>query len=202
MRTILRGTEAATLELSGEIDAAVPAPFTPTGEASLLLFAMRDLALDGIRWPAFDYHEALWRIGVRLDGVPAWFAVRCDIDSPVVRAIGRRLVRYPTRGARFAWDASRWRVDTDDGKLAVEVADRSADADAAPPRRTFVPSGERVFEIPWREVPAPTCAVARVAIADDALSTTSFGAPVRWSTTARALAGRVHMCGIATPLRG
>ena len=110
----LRGTEALTLEVGASLPSSraremVPARFAvPSAEGgdargSLLFFRMTGLAMDGLPFPSFDYGEALWRISVRLssaDDALAWFAVACDIDNPIVRALGARLVRYPTRAAK------------------------------------------------------------------------------------------------------
>ena len=125
MRTILKGTETDTLELGGTLPASarsiVPAPLeVPDGplHVDVLFFAMRGLALRGMPWPTFDYQEALWRVAVRIDGEPGWFAVACDLDSPTIRAFGRRVVRYPVRVARFD---QRWSVDTAVGALSTRV---------------------------------------------------------------------------------
>ena len=127
MATILRGTETDTLEIRGVLsDGArpeIPAPLALPGdriEVDVLFFAMHGLALRGLPWPAFDYTEALWRIGVEVDGKPAWLAVACDIDRAMIRALGRRIVRYPTRVASFG---ERWSVETSEGKLSVPQSD-------------------------------------------------------------------------------
>jgi hypothetical protein len=198
--TILRGTEADTLELDGALAGAqvhVPAPLTCADSpmrVNILLFAMRGLTVRGVPWPRFDYHEALWRIAVELDGEPAWLATACDLDSPVIRALGRRIVRYPTRVARFA---GRWSVEAAGGALAVELAETEHAPAAQPPRRTLVTDRGCVYEIPWQEIAAPVRRTARVALVTDTLSAITFESRATWSETGLVHRGRIHMCGVA-----
>jgi hypothetical protein len=186
LTTILRGTESDTLELEGTLlDGA---------RVSLLFFAMSGLKLRGVPWPGFDYNEALWRTDARIEGEPAWLAVACDLDSALVRAFGRRIVRYPTRVARFT---GRWSVENDAGVFSVRAIPAASSPDPMAARRTLVRDGGRVWEIPWQEIPAPERHVAKVEVLSDSLSEPTFGARVEWSSRGLVHRGRTHMCGIA-----
>lgn len=182
MKTILRGTEKETLEISGTL---------PDGtEVGILFFAMSGLKLRGTPF-GFDYNEALWR---RAEGEDAWLTVACDLDSAMIRAFGRRIVRYPARRASFD---GRWSVRTDNGSLSVQVTEQNESPDPIRPRRTLAREGDRTWEIPWEEIPAPFRRVAKVEILSDTLSEPTFGARVEWSSAGLVHRGRIHMCGIA-----
>ena len=202
----LRGTEALTLEVGASLPSSraremVPARFAvPSAEGgdargSLLFFRMTGLAMDGLPFPSFDYGEALWRISVRLssaDDALAWFAVACDIDNPIVRALGARLVRYPTRAAKIIASEAKWKV----GALELKVSD--VDVGEIPTlRRTFVASGERIYEIPWDEIPPARARSVRVAVVNDGLVRKTFGEGAKLDETGIVHRGRVHMCGLA-----
>ena len=199
--TILKGTETETLELDGTLPESarsiVPAPLV-TAEGRLhvnvLCFAMHRLRLQAVPWPTFDYREALWRVAVEHDGEPGWFAIACDLDSATIRAFGRRVVRYPTRVARFD---GRWSVDVNGSTLATRVIEGAESPPAVPARRTFVRDGAHVFEIPWQELAAPERHVAQVEITADSLSEQTFGARASWAPSGLVHRGRIHMCGIA-----
>ncbi|HUJ57519.1 MAG TPA: hypothetical protein VLX92_03475 [Kofleriaceae bacterium] len=199
MRTILRGTEADTLELDGTLAAPppIPAPLELADEparVNLLLFAMRGLALRAVPWPRFDYHEALWRIAVRIRGEPGWLAVACDLDSATIRAFGRRVVRYPTRVARFG---ERWSVDAGGGSLIARVTELADSPPAQPARRTFVRDRDRLYEIPWQEIAAPERRTAAIDVVTDTLSRPTFGDSPAWARSGLVHRGRIHMCGVA-----
>jgi hypothetical protein len=201
VRTILKGTEADTLELDGTLPAAARASIPAQLEVAagplrvnVLFFAMRGLRMRGVPWPTFDYREALWRIAVELDGEPGWLAVACDLDSPMIRAFGRRLVRYPTRVARFN---GRWSVEAAGGAFSTRVIEGAESPEAVPARRTFVRDGGRVYEIPWEEIAAPERHVARVEVLSDSLSEPTFSRPVTWASSGLVHRGRIHQCGIA-----
>jgi len=205
MTTILRGTETDTLELDGALPASarpsVPAPLRIADDpvrVNVLFFAMHGLTVRGIPWPAFDYHEALWRIAVTLDGEPAWFATACDLDSPTIRALGRVVVRYPTRIARFA---GRWSVEVDGRSMSTRVTEGTESPDPVAGRRTFVCDGGRAYEIPWEEIAAPRRCVASVDVVSDSLSEPTFGAGVTWARSGLVHHGRIHMCGVARRIR-
>lgn len=201
MRTILRGIESETLELDGVLSNAppmtLPAPLEPASDppaVNVLFFAMHGLGMRGVPWPAFDYTEALWRMAVRFENAPAWLAIACDIDRPFVRALGRRIVRYPTREARFG---KRWSVDVKGDRFEASVVEGTASPAAHAARRTFVRDAGRLYEIPWEELAAPERRVAQVQIASDSLGERTFGARVTWSPSGLVLRGRTHMCGVA-----
>ncbi len=171
----------------------VPDRFEVEPRASLLLFKMSGLAASFFPLVKFDYAEALWRIAIRHEGEPAWFAVKCDLDHPVVRALGARLVRYPTRAARIVGSEGRWSVRTEAASLELGVSDE--DTALVPSlRRIFVPGG---FEIPWDEVPPGRARSARIKVTDDALLRATLGDDAKLDATGVVHRGRTHMCGFA-----
>ena len=193
----LRGTEALTLEVGASLapDAAralVPQRFElEDGRANVLFFRMTELSI-----ARFDYFEALWRVSVRHDGALAWVAVKCDIDHPIVRALGARFVRYPTRAARIVGSEGKWSVDA--GGTKVELRVRDEDSAKVPElRRTFVASGDRVFEIPWNEEPPAKARSVKIGVEDDALVRATFGEGAKLDEMGVVHRGRVHICGFA-----
>lgn len=193
----LRGTEALTLEVGAslapdEARALVPQRFElEGGRANILLFRMTGLSM-----ARFDYFEALWRVSVRHEGALAWVAVKCDIDHPIVRALGARFVRYPTREAKIVGSEGKWSVDASGTKLDLGVRDE--DKAAVPAlRRTFVASGDRVYEIPWNEEPPAKARSVKVTVQDDALVRATFGEGAKLDETGVVHRGRVHICGFA-----
>ena len=194
----MRGTEALTLEVGASISLAfaranVPERFEVEPRASLLLFKMSELAASFFPLAKFDYAEALWRISIRHEGEPAWFAIKCDLDHPVVRALGARLVRYPTRAASIVGSEARWSVTTAEAKLDLRVSDE----DTAPVptlRRMLVPGG---YEIPWDEVAPTRARSARITSGDDGLLAATLGDEAKLDETGVVHRGRVHMCGFA-----
>ena len=172
----LSGTESISIELSGVLDAAatdalalgVPAPLGLERDAdgrgclSVLVLEMHGL---GLAWtlPKFDYREVLYRLGVTMDGAPAWLALRCDLDRALVRGMAGAIIRYPVQratidieevdGATFTFRAAT-DADSLSAKLRLE-ASRGVPA-PTPPRRTFVVDGGRLFEVPWNERAAPS----------------------------------------------
>jgi uncharacterized protein YqjF (DUF2071 family) len=87
----LRGTEALTVEVGASLPVASARELWPHGltlevrdgraVASLLFFRMNGLHLRGLPAPSLDYWEALWRLGIVWDGVPAWFGCACDLTG-------------------------------------------------------------------------------------------------------------------------
>lgn len=172
---------------------------------SLLLFQMKGLRPRGLPAPPLDYGEALWRVGVIRDGAKAWLGHACDIDHPLVRLTGAWLVRYPIRVGSFGFES-----DGDGGcSAAVDAAGarfvvraraedpRGEGPKANPPRRIFVRSRRALFEIPWREDPAPRRWAVTLDLADVALGAETFGADVTWAPSGVVHRGRVHRCGLA-----
>lgn len=209
MRFELSGTEAHTIECEGVLapDAAralVPAALELREredgiEVGLLCFAMHGLgASQPVRiGPRFDYGEALWRIGVLWQGAPAWFAVVCDLDRPLVRGLGAWLVRYPVRPATIVVDAARAIVAASGAALEVKAEPTDARPDPVSLRPLFVAHRDAVWRIPWREDPAPHRRSATIRVEDDGLANTTMGARVRWDPHGLVHRGRVHHCGIA-----
>jgi hypothetical protein len=197
----LQGTEALTLEVGATLDEAaaralVPERFDVDGRASVLLFEMSGLVMRAMPFPAFDYREALWRVSIRHEGALAWFAVKCDIDHPIVRALGARVVRYPTREARIVGSEGRWSVDAKGTKLELRVHDEDK-GEVPVLRRTFVGGAPRVFEIPWDEVPPAKARRVRVTASDDALLRATFGESAKLDGEGVVHRGRIHMCSSA-----
>ncbi len=201
----MRGTEALTLEIDASVDARsiVPTRFEVDGRANVLLFKMTGLSAF-----RFDYFEALWRVSIVHEGVRAWLAVKCDIDHPIVRALGARFVRYPTREARIVGSEGKWSVDAAGTKLELRVRDEDS-AKMPELRRTFVArpakaaradsdaSGDRVWEIPWNEEPPAKARRVKVSVQDDALVRATFGEGAKLDETGVVHRGRVHICGFA-----
>lgn len=210
----LRGEEAATLELEGTLapgDARGKVPATLELEerdgravVGLLMFQMKGLRPAVMPGPAFDYAEALWRIGVVLNGVPAWFAVACDLDHPMVRRLGRWMIRYPTRQASMhgaAGDPATWTVLGNGAAFRATAWSKGEDVPAVAPRRALVGSATALYEVPWREEPAPWRRAAKVEVIDDALTVATLGGVVRWAGEGLLHRGRIHRCGLARKLR-
>lgn len=212
MRTVLTGTEELSLEIDGTIpEGAARAVVGPGVElsshdgrvaVSLLVFAMKGLVLRRlpVRALGLDYNEALWRVGARVRGEPAWFGASCDLDSAVVASLGRLLVRYPVRRARVslaadAGEASA-RIEVAGARLALDARVTAEPSEIVPPRPVLVRSGGDLYEVPWDEVPAPERATVEVT-ADDALSAATLGAAVAWSGAGVLHRGRTHRCGFA-----
>ena len=207
---MLRGTEALTLEVGAALDAQRAREIVPqrfeldiaddVARGSLLLFRMSGLSMNALPFASFDYSEALWRISVRVDDELAWFVVACDLDSALVRFVGARLIRYPTRAARIVGSEARWRIDA--GGVSADL--RVSDIEPAPVptlRRVFVGATKKnVYEIPWDEAPPARARLARVTVAEPALVRSTFGDGARLDETGVVHRGRIHMCGFAKRL--
>lgn len=211
------GTESVSVELSARLDLAatdaiarrVPAPLVlerdgaGRGSASLLVLEMSGLGLGGLP-PRFDYLEVLYRLGVEVDGAPAWLALRCDIDRPLVRSFARAVIRYPVCPATITIDERGDRTLTlrahtarDHLSVTLAVVEGHDAPEARPPRRTFVVDGPTLFEIPWDERPAPLRHHADLVAVDGPSIDAVFGGSVTLDPRAVVHHGRVHRCGAA-----
>jgi uncharacterized protein YqjF (DUF2071 family) len=220
MRLHFSGVEALTVELDGAIPEARARAIAGRhfslelrgGQVpvSLLVFRMHRLAPVELPGPALDYDEALWRIGIVHEGAPAWLAHACDLDKRRMRILGRWLVRYPGRAARFSMerDGAEMRVRVEAAGAALSLrAEAIAGRCAAvvppePPRRVLVRDGQARYEIPWYEEPAPDRDEAEITILGDTLSEATFGTPVAWSRRGLLHRGRIHRCGLASQVAG
>lgn len=207
-RLTLRGRERDTWELSGLLPLAparrlLPRGLEPEREGdralvSLLAFAMTDLRPAALPVPGLRYGEALWRIGVRWRERPAWFGVCCDLDTWLIRGLGRALVRYPVRRAHLRFDAERLTIRADDRALVVRATAATPAPPPGPPRPLLVARGADLFEVPWAEDPPAAQQHVALEVEDDGLSEATLG-PVLWSAGSRHR-GRLHRCGVSVRL--
>jgi len=212
--TVLRGTEAVTVELDGRLDLARAKSIVGPGLdpevvdgaalANLFAFRMEGMSVLGVPGPKLDYGELLWRVAVRHGETPAWLCVACDIDAMIVRALGALLVRYPTREARIDVGERRLEgVDPDEGRLVLQL-DRREGAVLldAPGRAMLVRSRGALFRIPWGTDAAAEQWSARVRVEHASLARKTFDADIAWSAVARVMRARPHECGIARSVGG
>jgi hypothetical protein len=210
--TVFSGTELVTLELGGALPAGAARGLVgddleleqTSGHARVDLFAfrMRGLKARGLPAPKFDYDEILWRVGVLLDGEPAWFSVACDIDRPAMRALGSLFVRYPVRAS--ALSVERECVEAEHGaggRLALRMEPVAGAAEARKARRMLVRSRGRLFEIPWGEGLAPTRSRVNVTFEERELADATLGLAT-WDVHGVLSLSRQHECGIAHRLGG
>lgn len=203
--TFLSGTEALTLELDGTIDATdarrlVPAAFELDGtevEVNLLIFRMKSLAVDAVPKVGLDYSEALWRVAIRHDSAPAWYAAACDLDHPFVRLAGKRLIRYPVRHAAFELTDRYCRIRAGAIDFELRIDEPAEEFAPRPARRIFTSTHRTHYEIPWAEAPATSHRLAAIAEVGGVLGRRTFGESLVWSDRARVLEGRTHRCGLA-----
>jgi hypothetical protein len=205
----LTGTEVWTVELSGSVPrSAVESAasgfelveMADGVEVGLLAFGMRGLRLDAMPLMGFDYAEALWRIGIRVNDKPAWLAHTCDLDRPMVRAFGRRFIRYPARAAQIEgqWDEQDWRLQVRATEaLSARLQASGCTPEPTPPRPVFVRDAGRSFTVPWAEDPAPYRQSATLTEIEDDLAAATLGGPVQWTKSALVHRGRTHHCGFA-----
>lgn len=205
----LSGIERCTFELSGQLPASAatsligpeltPRTLDDAVEVSVLLFDMRGLMLARpLRVPpANDYLEALWRVGVEYRGAPAWFAVACDIDKGLVRRLGKLLVRYPVRDASLRVQVHGASVELGSSRFALRLTELGKTLDAEAPRPMLVRDRGALYRIPWREDPAPKRHEVGLDVSDLGVSSSTFGAQVRWDRYGVLHEGRTHHCGIA-----
>jgi len=75
--------------------ALVPAPLTidardGQGFVSVCALDIEDMGIVGLpRWLRFENRELLYRVGVRIDGMPSFFTLRSDVSSPALALLGR-----------------------------------------------------------------------------------------------------------------
>jgi hypothetical protein len=203
----LVGTEERTLEAAGTISRAAAEALVGSGvlaenqdgrtPVSLLVFAMHGLTLRPLPGPGLDYGEALWRVGCLWEGQRAWFAVACDLDSALVRALGARLVRYPVRRGEILLTDYSAEVTAGGRATRVRAYAQAGSPAPVPPRPALVRAQGRLYRIPWREDPAPFRSEARLEILADTLSALTFGEAAAWDERGLLHRGRVHRCGIA-----
>ena len=209
----LRGTEALTVEVGANLPVASARELWPwnftleqrdgRAVASLLFFRMRGLRLRGLPAPRFDYWEALWRLGIIWDGVPAWFGCACDLDHPLARWVGRRLVRYPVREATFshAEREESCAVTVTVSGLSLALGATFGDVVApVPARRLIVRDRDAFYEIPWEEEPASFHRHAEISILDAALAQQTLGRGASFDRVGAVHRGRLHRCGLARRL--
>ena len=209
----LRGTEDLTVEVGASLPLSSARELWPQGltfetradraVASLLVFHMRGLHGRGLPAPSFDYWEALWRLGVMWDGVPAWFGCACDIDHPFVGWLGRRINRCPVRKASFTHseaEASCAVTATVEGYSLQLGATFGEEVAAVPPRQLIVRNQGSLYRIPWEEDPAPFRRFAEISILDASLAQETLGRGVSFERVGVVHRGRVHHCGLARRL--
>jgi hypothetical protein len=209
----LLGTEDLTVEVGASLPLSSARELWPQGltfetradraVASLLVFHMRGLHGRGLPAPSFDYWEALWRLGVMWDGVPAWFGCACDLDRPLIAWAGKRFIRYPVRRASFTsreHEAGAAVTVTVSG-VSFQLGANFGEAVApVPPRRLIVRDRGAFFEIPWEEEPAPFRKHAEITILDASLAHETLGRGVSFDRVGLVHRGRVHRCGLARRL--
>jgi hypothetical protein len=198
-----RGRERITIELDGAFDPAglaVPAGVEldpPEGPARVRLFAffVEGIRIAGVPLLRASYAEVLWRVAVRADGGPAWWALCCDLGAIGPRFAARRWVRYPVRAADVEVVEDRVRVAAaGGGELAIAVG--AAGAPAGVEQRPLITGLDAAWVVPWGD-DGGDAHIAPVSVERDELSQITVGAEVRWSPTAVVRRGREHRCGTA-----
>ncbi len=208
---LLGGTEELSFELTGNVAPAAARAHLPpdlelwqvggAARVALTVFRMRALRVRGLPGPGLGYSEALWRIAVRHQGELAWFAVACDLDSALVRATGRALIRYPVRDAAFALAADGFTVRAAGAVLAVGFGEAVPLAAESPGSRPLLVAGSgRLWRVPWAEVTALETRGRELFVHADTASAATVGAVV-WDRAATCLRGRGHRCSPAQRLR-
>ncbi len=209
----LRGTETLTVEVGASLPLSSAGELWPEGfaleqrdgraVASLLFSRMRGLHGRGLPAPSFDYWEALWRLGIIWDGVPAWYGCACDLDHPAIAWAGRRLLRYPVRRASFTHSEheSGCAITVTVSGISFQLGASFGEPVAAvPPRRLIVRDHGAFFEIPWEEDPAPFRKHAEITILDATLAQETLGLGASFDRVGLVHRGRVHRCGLARRL--
>jgi hypothetical protein len=207
----LSGTEALTLEVELGCDFSGPLfpQLTPhLGPAnrcsvSLLLFAMQGMHSVAVPWPRLLYREALWRLRVVHRGEPAFYCIACDLDHPLVRALGRTAIRYPVRSASFSFvdaAAPSFLVRSASGALELIANPRPERAPLVEPLPTLSVAGDTLYRIPWRETASDERFEAALEVRDASLAQATLGKNLTWPTRATLMRGRKHHCGLAQVL--
>ncbi len=206
-----RGREHLTVELEGAFDPAglaVPAgvelePAEGPARVRLFAFFVEGIRIAGVPLLRASYAEVLWRVSVRADGEPAWWAICCDLGARGPRFAARRWVRYPVRAADVEVGEERVRVTAPEGELSIAVGPQGAvepgepgESAAVEPRR-LITGLDAEWAVPWGDDGRGDAQVAAVCVERDTLSRITVGAEVRWAPTAVVRRGREHRCGTA-----
>jgi hypothetical protein len=195
-----RGRERVTIELDGAFDPsglAIPAGIAVEGAPArvrLFAFFVEGLRVAGVPLLRASYAEVLWRVAVRADDAPAWWAIRCDLGALGPRLAARRWVRYPVRAAAVEVSGERVRVAAPPGELSIAIGPPGPPADAEP--RPLITGQGAAWAVPWGD-DGDAARAAPVEVEADTLSAMTVGAQVRWSPTAVIRTGREHRCGVA-----
>lgn len=197
-----RGRERVTIELDGAFDPAglaIPAGVAldpPGGPARVRLFAffVEGIRITGVPLLRASYAEVLWRVAVRAETGPAWWAMRCDLGAIGARLLARRWVRYPVRAAAVEVSEERVRVAAPAGELSIAIGPPGAPAAVEP--RPLITGLDGAWAVPWGE-DGGAARAAPASVEHDTLSAITLGAEVRWSPTALVRRGREHRCGAA-----
>lgn len=207
---LLAGTEELSFELGGTVPASAARAFVPRGlellesagvaEIALTVFRMKGLRIRRLPGPGLDYSEALWRLAVLREGLPAWLALACDLDSGLVRALGHALIRYPVRPARLVLAPRSFTLSVDGAELSVALGEQSGLELRSPASRPLLVAARgKLWRVPWGEIPPREAESRVVEIVSDGLSPLSV-ARVDWAPDATLLTGRGHRCGVAAEL--
>lgn len=193
------GTERVTVELGGTFDPStvtLPAGLAHDGgRVSLFAFQVERLRMAGVPLLSWSYPEVLWRIAVRHDGVPCWWAIACDLEARGPAWAAHRYVRYEVRRHHVVVDETRVITRGEAGELAIEISNKVA-APLELERRELRTGRDAGWVVPWGDDLGPSL-VHPVKILSDSLSEPSFGAPVKWADRAVLRRGRQHRCGVA-----
>jgi hypothetical protein len=212
-----RGRERVTIEFDGVFDPAglaVPAGVSlepPDGPARVRLFAffVEGIRIAGVPLLRASYAEVLWRVAVRAEGEPAWWALCCDLGAFGPRIAARRWVRYPVRAAEVEVVEDRVRVVAPAGELAIAIGRPGEPGEPAGPGgpaaggaagvepRRLITGLDAAWAVPWGDDGGGGARAAPARVERDTLSRVTVGAEVRWAPTAVVRRGREHRCGTA-----
>ena len=161
-----RGRERVTIEIEGAFERAalaVPAgvsldPPEGPGRVRLFAFFVEGIRIRGVPLLRASYAEVLWRVAVRADGEPAWWAICCDLGARAPRLAARRWVRYPVRQAAVEVTEERVRVTAGAGELSIAIGRVGEPAAASEPRRLLT-GMDAVWVVPWGDGSTASCHV-------------------------------------------